>query len=610
MLLAVAALASVLSPAAERAEKLKVLVVTGGHGFAREPFFQMFRDNPAITFTPAEHSRTNATVYERADLLDYDVVVLYDMPKTITDAQKARFLSLFDKGVGLVVLHHALVSYQHWPGYERIIGGRYPEEDGKSGVVTEQVGYEHDVDVPVVIVARDHPVTAGLKDFMLHDEIYWGYRVGADVTALVSTMHPKSGKPLAWSRTENKSRVVFIQSGHGPEAFTNANYRQLLAQSIRWAANKPATAAQGFDRWRFYRGLNMDTSPAGANVTGDVRNFPLAVALNATDFDFSQTQLEGADIRFSTQAHGTPLAHAIEHWDRAGKTALVWVKVTLVGGNTSSQAIFMHWGNANAASAGDSATVFDAADGFVGVWHLDEDGNTNAGTYKDATASAADGTGVNLTAGSRVDARIGKGLALDHARNQWVKIEGDKRNLFDLTNRLTFSIWARVRSYSNKGNPAKRALPGYETMFAKGDNSWRLQKFGTRGWHQPPAELIEICVEQRQPRADLTVVGRSDMVTNQWFHFTGVHEHPQARLYVNGVLDKVETFDTAWMSGDHPVGIGNQSQFPQQGRGWDGILDEARVLDVVKDEHWIKLDYESQKEGQRFLTFGKTGQRF
>ena len=42
-------------------------------------------------------------------------------------------------GIGLVVLHHALVSYQHWPEYERIIGGRYPESDGKSGVVTPAV---------------------------------------------------------------------------------------------------------------------------------------------------------------------------------------------------------------------------------------------------------------------------------------------------------------------------------------------------------------------------------------------------------------------------------------------------------------------------------------
>jgi hypothetical protein len=33
-------------------------------------------------------------------------------------------------------------------------------------------------------------------------------------------------------------------------------------------------------------------------------------------------------------------------------------------------------------------------------------------------------------------------------------------------------------------------------------------------------------------------------------------------------------------------------------------------MDVVKDDHWIKLEYESQREGQKFLSFGKTQKRF
>src|SRR6185369_13481815 len=164
----------------------------------------------------------------REDLLTYDAVVLYDMAKNITEAQKAKFLSLFDQGIGLVVLHHALVSYQHWPKYERIIGGRYPEEDGKSGAVTPDGGYEHDVEVPVVILARDHPITSGLSDFTIHDEIYWGYRIQSDVTPLLTTTHAKSGKPLAWTRTQGKSRVVYLQLGHDHWAYENANYRQLV----------------------------------------------------------------------------------------------------------------------------------------------------------------------------------------------------------------------------------------------------------------------------------------------------------------------------------------------------------------------------------------------
>jgi uncharacterized protein len=227
-----------VSPAAEAAPPLKVLLITGGHGFEREPFLQVFRDNTAIAFTHAAHSRTNASVYERDDLLTYNVVVLYDMPKEITEAQKKNFLALTEKGIGLVVLHHALVSYQHWPDYERIIGGRYPEADGKSGVVTDQVGYQHDVDVTVTIVARDHPITKGMTDFIIHDEIYWGYRVAADVTPLITTTHSKSGKPLAWARTERNSRVVYLQLGHDHSAFENTGYRTLVGRSILWASRR------------------------------------------------------------------------------------------------------------------------------------------------------------------------------------------------------------------------------------------------------------------------------------------------------------------------------------------------------------------------------------
>ena len=227
----------VLSPAEDAAPKMKVLLITGGHGFETAPFFDVFEKNPDITFTSAKHTQ-NADAYERDDLLSYDAVVLYDMPKEITEPQKAKFLSLFQKGIGVLVLHHALVSYQHWPEFERIIGGRYPEEDGKGGKVTPEVGYQHGVEVPVVIVAKDHPITAGLSDFTITDEIYWGFRVQRDVTPLLTTTHPQSGKPLAWTREEGKSRLVYLQLGHGPSAYDNPNYRQLVARSIRWVARR------------------------------------------------------------------------------------------------------------------------------------------------------------------------------------------------------------------------------------------------------------------------------------------------------------------------------------------------------------------------------------
>ncbi|HEY0711363.1 MAG TPA: LamG-like jellyroll fold domain-containing protein, partial [Polyangia bacterium] len=225
------------------------------------------------------------------------------------------------------------------------------------------------------------------------------------------------------------------------------------------------------------------------------------------------------------------------------------------------------------------------------------------------TAAGNDLTGVNLKSGARVDGRVGKAVMLDYAQSQWAQLEDtEKKKSFDLTTRATVSIWANARSYRNKGNKEKKTGPGYETMFAKGDNSWRIQKFGTRDWHKPPADLIEMCVEA-PPSSDLCVVGKTDMVPGKWFHIVAVHDFPKAKLYVNGVLEKTETFDTNWISDSHAVGLGNQSQFADRGRLWDGMLDEARVLNVAKNDDWVKLDYESQREGAKLLTFGKVETR-
>ncbi len=368
--------------------------------------------------------------------------------------------------------------------------------------------------------------------------------------------------------------------------------------------------AQQSAQWPWFSEIRMNTGLSGANVGGDVSAYPLAVQLNASSFDFSKARANGADIRFSTTPDGPFLPHSIEWWDPVNKKALIWVKVPLIKGNTDQQAIYMHWGNERAEAEDHAAEIFSVKEGFTGVWHLNEPGNTLPEGYKDATANAAHATGVNMRPVCTVDGPLGKAQQFRYSDGQWIKVDSDKRRLFDITRQLTFSIWALAHTYSNKGDENKRVLPGYETMFAKGDNSWRLQKFGIRNWHQPEAELVEVCVERLSPRGDLCVVGRTDMKTEQWYHITGVHDHPYVKLYVNGVLDKSEKFDAEWKTDDHPVGIGNQSQFPEKGgRNWDGVLDEARVIGQAKNEHWIKLDYESQRPGSRFLQFGKAQQK-
>lgn len=218
-------------------DRVRLLLITGGHAFEREPFLRVFAADAGLDVTHLEHTSEAADAWLRADLAHVDAVVLYDMPREIDAAQKERFLSIFERGIGLLVMHHALVSFQRWPEYERIVGGRYVDA-GKGGDASRPAsGYQHDVSIPVQIAAP-HPVTAGLADFTIHDEIYWGFQVASDVVPLLRTTEPRSGNPIAWARTEQKSKVVYLLLGHGPSAYENSSYRRLVSNAIRYVARR------------------------------------------------------------------------------------------------------------------------------------------------------------------------------------------------------------------------------------------------------------------------------------------------------------------------------------------------------------------------------------
>jgi hypothetical protein len=344
----------------------------------------------------------------------------------------------------------------------------------------------------------------------------------------------------------------------------------------------------GFPGWKFVRPIKLDTSAAGAAVMGNVANYPVAVMLTATSFDFAQAKPSGEDIRFG-KSDGTPLPYAIESWDATAKVAALWVKVDMVMGNNATQSINMYWGNASAGDAGDSSKVFPTADGFLGVWHLDEDGNTTAGGYKDASQSGSHATGVSMMPGSRADGRVGKGTKLLNAMDQWVRVDDDAKKF--RPDNLTASLWGRADSFPGRSGPG-----GYDTIYSSGE-FWTMQKIGR-------SSSFETCMQH------ICAVGNMPVSTNAWYHFTLVKAGNSQRFYINGVEDA--STGTGSRPDAKPLGIGNQTQYltnAGEKRSWNGTLDEARVMNVAKDVNWVKLEFESQKEGSKFLSFGEVQMR-
>jgi len=221
--------------AQKKEDTVRVLLITGGHGFDRKPFDALMQSLPGITVTEVKHPDA-LTMFRPENRASYDVVLFYDMPEAIGEQEKKDFTDCLKAGKGMVVLHHAYCSYQNWPEYQNIIGGRYhqkPWTDSK-GAMYPASTYKHDVQFRVKVVDKKHPVTKGIKDFDIIDETYCNGSVNPGVHILLATDEPSGMPSVAWTNRYGKSKIVTILLGHDNHAWTNPDFVKLLTQAIKW----------------------------------------------------------------------------------------------------------------------------------------------------------------------------------------------------------------------------------------------------------------------------------------------------------------------------------------------------------------------------------------
>ena len=215
------------------AQPIKIMLVTGGHAFDTVQFFEMFDALEGVEYEHFQQPKANAKLAK--DLVkDFDVLVFYDMWKTISENEKAAWLKLTEQGKPFLFLHHSIASYQNWPEFEKLLGGKY-FEIGKN--VPEELLSTYDHDVWVYSKVETYTaVTKGFRELRFFDEVYGNVRVSDNVIPLLKTRHPKSMEVIAWENRYNASKIVYIQPGHDKRTFLEADYRKLLLQAIKYLA--------------------------------------------------------------------------------------------------------------------------------------------------------------------------------------------------------------------------------------------------------------------------------------------------------------------------------------------------------------------------------------
>lgn len=262
----------------------KVLVVTKGHPFDQNAFHAVFDANPAIVATFVEQPAAQV-ILRPENITAYDAVVFYDMlgipigPDPLAAGEPpADYVksieALLERGVGLVLLNHALVQWPLWPLWQEITGSTFRLTQGEvNGVVVPGSGYRGGGGEPqrnathrLTPVGKPHPVTRGLEaGFEITDELYLRtpLPVTPDIVALLTSdyaftqanfsppplappaeqaswSHADGDNVVVWARRARNSPVLASEAGDGPTAYSNPAFQRLLANAIAWVTSEEA----------------------------------------------------------------------------------------------------------------------------------------------------------------------------------------------------------------------------------------------------------------------------------------------------------------------------------------------------------------------------------
>lgn len=340
--------------------------------------------------------------------------------------------------------------------------------------------------------------------------------------------------------------------------------------------------------WVHSQKIVLNTSSTGADVSGNVHDFPVLVRLNVNNFMFEQTMSDGADIRFA-KSDSTLLPFEIERWDSVAGVAEVWVRIDTLYGNDSTQHILMFWGDStgNLLSFEADGAVFDTAAGFRGVWHL---GGSADSLIPDATQYGYHGTPYSME-GTAIQGAIGLARQFD-GESSYISMEGtqDGGLNFPVNGTYSISAWVNTDILNER----------YRIIASKGNKQYNLQLKNNDNW-----EFTEFQDTPSDSVGWEETLGPAE--TGMWTHLVGIRSGTRQYLYINGACVD-STIDLFPLKADDTLRQRDETRNFAIGRLPDGPsyffrggIDEVRVSGTELSGDWIKLSYMNQREDDRLV---------
>ena len=220
----------------------KVLILSGknNHEWQKTTplLVKIFEDSKLFTINVTEIPET----LNYKELIKYDVVVsnwnsFPDNDYRMPEEQEQDFGRYVKDGGGAVFIHAGASSFYDWDEYHYIGIGRWGKETSH-GKLTK--GKIHEFN-------KTHPITKGLSDFYIIDEIWENTDIHPKSKSIASIIanDEENGhliiEPAIFVTQFGKGRSFYTILGHNELALLNTGLQTILLRATQWVAHREVT---------------------------------------------------------------------------------------------------------------------------------------------------------------------------------------------------------------------------------------------------------------------------------------------------------------------------------------------------------------------------------
>jgi type 1 glutamine amidotransferase len=141
-------------------------------------------------------------------------------------------LEFLEQGGGMVFFHSSSSAFYNWPEFKQISTGAWVVDSTWHGPVGP---------VSVTLQDRDHPITMGLADFQLYDELWINAQQNDAFLVLgkaINIENEESGEqPAIFVANYGAGRIFHTILGHDARAMRSNGFSQLMLRAAEWAAS-------------------------------------------------------------------------------------------------------------------------------------------------------------------------------------------------------------------------------------------------------------------------------------------------------------------------------------------------------------------------------------